>query len=151
MIIGFLGSGCDSQRDEIDAFIASANRAPMGFVRTDEIGTVIEEDRDDWRVSPIFAGRVSVSPAYPNPVSSGFVTIPVTVRDFSSVRGGLALWARDVSGRLRVLDEIPGADQPGVYVFNFAAALIGRTGLVRLFILDGTQEIVSYGDLLIEG
>ena len=129
--------------------MADASVTPAGFVKTDTAGRIIEEDKDDWRVAPVYGGKVRFDPAYPNPVSIDFVTIPVTILEFNSIQGGLALRARDASGNLRTLDDILDAGDPGAYVFRFSPALLNRTGLVRIFIFDRLGELVSYGDLMI--
>lgn len=141
--------GCDSQQQQ-DDFVADAGKTPAGYVKTDNTGRIIEEDTDDWRVAPVYGGKVRFDPAYPNPVSIDFVTIPVTILEFNSIQGGLALRARDASGTLRTLDDILDAGDPGAYVFRFSPALLNRTGLVRIFIFDRLGELVSYGDLLVQ-
>lgn len=142
-------AGCDSQQQQ-DDFVADAGKTPAGFVKTDNTGRIIEEDKDDWRVAPVYGGKVRFDPAYPNPVSIDFVTVPVTILEFNSIQGGLALRARDASGHLRTLDDILDAGDPGAYVFRFSPALLNRTGLVRIFIFDRLGELVSYGDLMVQ-
>lgn len=149
LVLALVLPACDTQEDT-DAFVAAASREPVGHTKTDAQGTVLTEDADDWRTAPIFIGKVRVDPAWPNPSRGTIVTIPVSVLEFEAVRGGLVLRTRDNSGRLSILDEIPDATSPGAYVFQFTPALIGRTGLVRLFVLDRFGELVSYGDLLLE-
>ena len=144
-----LVAGCDSQSEQ-DAFRDAASRPPAGFTEVTDDGIVVSVDEDDWRSAPAFIGIVRVSPAQPNPVDAGFVNIPVSVFQFNRVRGGLRLEALDASGRLRLLADEPQASSPGTYVFTFSPALIGRTGLVRLFVTDGFGRLVSYGDLMIE-
>ena len=144
-----LTAGCDSQQQQ-DEFVRDAGATPQGFVNTDATGRIINEDKDDWRVAPVYGGKVRFDPAYPNPVSIDFVTIPVTILEFNSIQGGLALRARDASGTLRTLDDILDASDPGAYIFRFSPALLNRTGLVRIFIFDRLGELVSYGDLMIQ-
>ena len=92
-----------------------------------------------------------VDPAFPNPAPPGeFVTIPVQVREFNSVQGGLELVSNDQNGIPRRLDEIRDARDPGAYIFQFNPALLGVSGLIRVFIVDSRGGLVSYGDLLIE-
>jgi hypothetical protein len=140
---------CDSQK-ETERFEDEASLAPAGFTRTDEYGDVLSGDEDDWRMAPRFFGKVRVDPAYPNPVGTGIVTVPVSVLEFDGVGGGLVLRARNSSGRLMILDDIPDAGSPGAYVFQFSSVLLARTGLVRLFVMDLRGELISYGDLMIE-
>jgi hypothetical protein len=150
LIVGFgTMTGCDSQEQQ-DEFVQDAGATPEGFARTDQTGLILDDDQNDWRVAPVYGGKVRFDPAYPNPVAASFVTIPVTILEFNSIQGGLTLRARDASGSLRTLDDILDTSDPGAYIFRFSPALLNRTGLVRIFIFDRLGELVSYGDLMIE-
>ena len=142
-------SACDSQEQQND-FVDEAGRTPAGFARTDESGAILDDDQDDWRTAPVFAGKVRFDPAYPNPVGGQFVTIPVTVLEFNAIQGGLVARARDGSGDLRLLDEIPTTSDPGAYVFRFSPVILAREGLVRVFVFDTLGELVTYGDLQLQ-
>ncbi len=148
ILLVFLAAGCDTTSQQ-DDFAEDASSPPSGYSRTDESGVEVEADNDDWRTSPVYAGKVSVRPAYPNPVSAGeFVTVPVTITAFGTVYAPLQLETlRD--GRLITLDQIDQAADPGAYVFTFSAAQFGVRGLHRVFIFDGVGEIVSYGDIMV--
>ena len=145
-----LSTGCDSQQQQ-DEFVASASRSPEGFVRTDETGAIIDEDEDDWRTAPVFLGKIRFDPPYPNPISGDFLTLPVTVLEFDAIQGGLVLRARDASGQLRLLDEVTDASSPGAYIFRFSPVILARTGLVRIFVFDRLGELITYGDVQING
>jgi hypothetical protein len=150
VMIGFASmTGCDSQEQQ-DEFVQDAGGTPEGFARTDATGRILDDDENDWRVAPIYGGKVRFDPAYPNPVAGSFVTIPVTILEFNSIQGGLTLRARDASGSLRTLDDILDASDPGAYIFRFSPALLNRTGIVRIFIFDRLGELVSYGDVMIQ-
>lgn len=149
VLVMIMLSGCDGQK-AAEAFEEAASRPPSGFTRTNDQGLVESDDEDDWRISPLFAGKVRVDPAYPNPTPGGTVIVHVAVLEFDAVGGGLVLRARDNSGRLALLDDLDDATSPGTYVFQFPSILLARTGLVRLFILDRFGELISYGDLKIE-
>lgn len=142
-------AGCDTHNQQ-DEFADQATAPPVGYTQTDESGRVVTEDADDWRTAPLFRGKVRVDPAYPNPTPVNFVTIPVSVNAFDTIRGGLAVWGYNTSGRFIRLDELPEASSPGVYIFSFSVALFGKAGLQRVFIFDGAGEIVSYGDILVQ-
>ena len=142
-------SSCDSAQKQ-DDFVESASAPASGFVRTDNQGAILDDDKDDWRTSPIYGGKVRFDPPYPNPATIDFVTIPVTVLEFNSVQGGLSLRGRDASGTLRTLDDIIDATDTGAYIFRFSPALLAKSGLVRLFVFDRLGELVSYGDLMIQ-
>ncbi len=143
-----LFSGCDSQKQQ-NNFVEEANLPPVSFTATDASGVILSQDKDDWRTAPVYFGKVRIDAVYPNPSATEFVTVPVTVLEFNAVQGGLVLRARDSADRLRLLDEIIDASDPGAYIMRFSPALLARTGLVRLFVFDRFGEIVSYGDLQI--
>lgn len=147
--ITLLLTGCDSQAKQ-EAFLDEANLPPAGFVQTDASGKVLKEDRDDWRTAPFFQGKIRVDPAFPNPTTGGTVTIPLFVLEFNTMQGRMVLRARDNTGRLLLLDEILDASDPGGYDFRFTPAVLGSTGLHRVFIFDALGELVSYGDLMIQ-
>jgi len=142
-------SSCDSQQQQ-DDFVQSAGDTPSGFARTDSQGTILDDDKDDWRIAPLYGGKVRLDPAYPNPATIDFVTLPVTVLEFNAIQGGLTLRARDANGVLRTLDDILNASDPGAYIFRFSPAILAKTGLVRLYVFDRIGELVSYGDLMIQ-
>lgn len=141
------GVGCDAQKLQ-DDFAEAANRAPSGYTSTDRTGAVQNEDADDWRTAPLYAGKVRVSPAYPNPTAGETVVVAVSILEFGGLPGGLTLQAYGAGGRLVVLDVLRDT-QPGTYLLSFSPAAIGRADLVRVFLLDGSREFVSYGDVLL--
>lgn len=142
-------SGCDTNRQQ-DTFAEEASRQPSDITRVDETGEVLAVDEDDWRTAPVYRGEIRIDPAEPNPVPAGeFITIPVTVTVFDAVRAPLRV-ETPREGRLRTLDAIEQASNPGAYVFSFPASAIGSRGLHRLFIFDGVGEIVSYGDVIVQ-
>lgn len=141
--------GCDSHGQQ-DEFAEDASAPPSGFVQTVDGTEIISDDLDDWRTAPVYAGKISVRPAFPNPVKvEDFVTVPFSVTAFGAVRAPLRLEVlRD--GRLVNLESIDRAGDPGSYAFTFSAARLGRTGLHRLFFFDGGGELVSYGDVMVQ-
>lgn len=164
LLAAMLFGGCDSQEEQ-NRFEDDAARVPSGIVRTDASGRIvvdddgkeIENDLDDWRTAPNFAGVVRFDPAYPNPTVGDLITLPVLVQQFNSLGGGLVLRGFDDTGRLIRFDELPQATQPGSYTFVFsprqfsvAGDLGTARGLHRVFVFDVTGVIVSYGDILVE-
>ena len=150
--------GCDSQDARLE-FENDANMPANGIVVTDENGTIINDDPDDWRTAPSFAGIVRFDPAYANPTNGALITIPVIVQQFNALLGGLELRGFDDTGRLTLLDDLPQATQPGAYTFVFSPSQFSITGdfasargLHRVFVfgIRGSSEVVSYGDILVE-
>jgi hypothetical protein len=146
VFLAVLVGACDSQGQQ-NEFVDDAELPPSGDTTTDILGEVLTEDRDDWRTSPIYAGKIRVDPVYPNPSAGQFVTIPVSVLEFGGGQGGVVLRAEDNQGSLRLIDELLDAQQPGAYILRFSPSALGRTGLIRLFIFDRLGELISYGDL----
>lgn len=146
LLFALVALGCDSGRLQ-DQFAEDASRPPTGYTATDRNGGVLDEDPDDWRTAPFYAGKVRVEPAFPNPTPGESVTVTVSVLEFGGVQGGLYLRARQSSGALVLLDALRD-DAPGTYLMTFSPAALARAGLVRLFLFDARGEIVSYGDVL---
>lgn len=148
LLAGLL-TACDANEQQ-DAFAQEASRPAENITRVNEQGEVTEVDEDDWRTSPIYRGEILIDPAEPNPAGTGgFVTIRVSVTVFNAVQAPLrAETVRD--NRLRTLDVIDEAADPGAYVFTFPSSEIGIRGIHRLFIFDGIGELVSYGDVIVE-
>jgi len=157
-------TGCDSQGAQ-NKFEDDAARGPSGIVWTtpdgriavDANGDEIENDLDDWRTAPNFAGIVRFDPAYPNPSPDILITLPVLVQQFNALAGGLVLRGYDDTNRLVRLDELPQATQPGSFTFVFsprqfssAGDISVARGLHRVFVFDIRGEIVSYGDIRVE-
>ncbi len=152
VLVALLLPGCDSQRDAQEEFVARAEGAAEGFVRTDAAGAILEDDPDDWRTAPLFAGRISFRPAYPNPTTGEPVTLSFTTLEFNAVTDRMTLRYRDPADprRLPLLDEITNASQTGGHDFRFSPTQIGVKGLHRLFVFDGFGELVTYGDVMLE-
>ncbi|HEX7070735.1 MAG TPA: hypothetical protein VF190_08010 [Rhodothermales bacterium] len=144
-------AACDAQEQQ-DRFADEASALPKNFTETTIDGEVVTADPDDWRTSPVYRGHLTVDPAFPNPVSSTFVSISLTVTGFDAVRGGgLTLRAYGQDGRtLIALDETLFVTGPGAYDFRFSPGALVTKGLHRVFIFDLTGEIVSYGDVMVE-
>jgi len=140
---------CDSQGQQND-FEKEADLPPKGFTTTDENGQVVTEDKDDWRTSPFFLGKILVEPAFPNPTNGEVVNVTFNVLEFDAVGNRMVLRGRDPNGRLSLLDEIENASEPGAHTFRFAPGLLGQKGLHRLFIFDTVGDLVSYGDLMLQ-
>lgn len=155
---------CDSGLQE--AFLKEAAEAPAGVTRTDRGGALLkdasgktlEEDTKDWRTAPFYVGYVRFNPAYPNPIKSGFVSVPVVVTASGQLPNGLVLRGYNDVGRFVLLDEVAQTGLPGAYTFTFdiaqlsaSGSLTNLKGLHRLFVFDRLSgEMVTYGDLLIE-
>src|SRR5690606_4099136 len=130
-----------------ETFLDEAQAEPSGFTRTDQSGGIEALDGDDWRTSPLFTGRVIVDPAYPNPTNGGIVTLPFRILQPNEVAGGVYVRAFDADGNVIALGEQIETSGPGLYVVTINPALLGPTGLHRLFVTDVFGDLISYGDL----
>ena len=139
--------GCDGT-DLQDQFARDAGRTPQGYTATDRNGAVSDDDPDDWRISPFFAGKVRVDPAFPNPTTGESVTITVTTFYSDVAPGGVNIQTRGNNGRFLILDSEPGVGV-STYLLSFSPATLARSGLVRVLVFDTGGEIISYGDVLI--
>lgn len=153
-LVGLLLSGCNT-RGEQSEFVAQALQPPDGITATDENGTVVgSEDPDDWRTAPLYAGRVAVKPAFPNPVAFGQqATIGVNLRVFEGVPRGVRIDALRSDGQqLFEITSRPEVNQAGFFSIRFnLSAAVGEEGLVRLVLFDiGRNEVISYGDVQID-
>lgn len=142
-------ASCDTA-DLQEDFLEEARQQPADITVTSPGGAVLEVDDDDWRTAPLFVGKVIVEPAFPNPVTSGLVTIPFRVFQFDDVRGGIFIRAFNGSGDLITLGESLDTSSPGVYTITINPAVLNTVGLHRIFVQDFLGEIVSYGDIQIQ-
>ncbi len=155
LILPLLLAGCNQSSDQRD-FERAAFAEAEGFTRTTNTGDVVSRDPDDWRIAPFFQGLIEVDPAYPNPVQSNDqLIIDLIVTGVESVSG---LWVFVLYGpndiRELFLDDrrpIP----PGVTTIRINPLTIARfpenpQGLYRLIITDASQNVITYGDVMIE-
>lgn len=151
-------SGC-GQDDEQRKFEQQAFQSPSGITETDFSGNLINEDSDDWRVSPFYAGIFFVEPVpFPNPVSLSdkfnisvdnpyqegisFLKIVVLIEDGSSF-DFKTIYSSQQQEELEVIVLDPG--QFGRFQNPESAR-----GLHRVILLDGQDNVVSYGDVRVK-
>lgn len=157
LLLLILISACNQNDDQRD-FERSAFSSPDdAYTQTSANGEIISEDPDDWRVSPFYQGLVNIEPAFPNGAgSSDKISINLDNHGFESV-SGLIVWAyySDSADGLRLLDERSGELHPGLTTISFQGIQVARfpenpQGLYRVIILDGNENVISYGDVRIE-
>ena len=157
-----LGSGC-SKSDEQKKFEEHAFATPEQITEmpSDPRQGVISEDPDDWRISPMYQGLIDVSiPAYPNPVSvNSLLQIELYIRGIESIPG-LDIFVFQTPDRL--VGPVDTYDQsslnPGTLSvrldpsgFSNTGTLQGAIGLHRILIFDGRENLITYGDVRVEG
>jgi len=150
--------GCSSNDDEQRIFEREAFQEPSGLTRTNASGAIQAEDSDDWRVSPYYAGLVQVDPAFPNPAfASDLVNLHVTVNSIDAIRG-LLVGVYDPAYGVRVIWSLYENPLPvGLQVIQLNTLLLGRfntiesaRGLHRVILFDSNENVLSYGDILVE-
>lgn len=154
----FTWNGCSSDDDEQRLFERKAFQEPSGITRTNSSGAIQSEDSEDWRVSPFYAGLVQVDPAYPNPTFvTDRVNIHVTVNSIDVIRG-LLVGVYDPAYGVRVIWSLYENPLPvGLEVIQLNTMQFGRfntiesaRGLHRVILFDGNENVLSYGDILVE-
>lgn len=156
----FAAAGC-GQDDDQREFEREAYQLPDGITETEGNGTIISEDPDDWRTSPFFQGLIFVEPAFPNPVTiSDLLNIEIDVTGFDAVSGltVAVLIENAANAQFRPLFTVnQNPLPPGFTSININPLELGRfntpesaRGLHRLIIFDNRQNIISYGDVLVE-
>jgi hypothetical protein len=148
---------CSSADEAQKRFEQEAFRGASGFTQTNSSGQIISNDPDDWRVSPLFAGFVEVSPIYPNPTTGEIVTLELLVLSLNTVNG-IDIGFFDDFGNFILLnfdERIPLPTGPtGFFLdprrINPSGTIAGAVGLHRIFIFDRRGNLISYGDIKVE-
>lgn len=151
----YLG-GCvknDAQRE----FEEEAYSPPVNFTETNNQSEVLNRDDDDWRTSPIFQGLVNIIPPYPNPANTDqLIQFHIDVTGVQSV-SGIEVLTRFDNGDFRSLYENFETLHTGYNDFRINPIEFGQFGSVeearglhRVFIYNGNQQLISYGDIMIE-
>ncbi len=127
-----------------------------GITETDEEANRLSTDPADWRIGPDYINRVTLL-ELPSPNPSRLGQAVGFLVDTQGVPGGLRLYvlAEDRAGAVDLVPVAdpnaskPQASQAGFYPFSISTSQIARggPGLYRVVLLDGTQGVVTYGDL----
>lgn len=149
--------GCTND-DEQTAFEREAFQPASAYTRTDDRGSVISADQDDWRVAPLYAGLVDVEPAFPNPVqTTGRLMLHVMVGGLDVINGlAVSVYHPDETlETIWISQESPLS--PGLLSIPVSPLELGRyatvesaRGLHRIILFDGRQNVLSYGDVQVE-
>lgn len=150
---------CSSSDDAQQEFEQEAFRSPADITETNSSGDIIGTDPDDWRVSPLYSGFVEIErPAYPNPTNGETVFIELLITGLGSVNG-LEVVTLDERNIFRTLYFDERQPLPvGFSLVSFDPVLFapgsntisGAQGLHRVFIFDRRDNLVTYGDVLVE-
>lgn len=154
-----LTAGC-SKSDDQREFEEQALADPQGITETDSNGNVMNTDPDDWRISPMYQGLITIGtpdnqPPYPNPLSfNQELTINIYIRSIETLNR-LEIHSFELPDQglptIAVRDEI---SSPTLETFTLSGQLISgssggsqASGLYRILIYDGQQNVVTYGDI----
>lgn len=155
ILILILASSCNQSSDQRE-FEQAAFSLPDGFTETDSRGEIINRDPDDWRIAPFFQGLIEIDPAFPNPVQSNEqITINRVVTGIESISGFRVLVFYENSNIQFIFDDFERPLAPGLRSIPLQAADIAQfaespQGLYRIIILDVNENVISYGDVMIE-
>lgn len=137
------------------------------FTQTGIDGQPKVVDKNDWRISPRFAGDVEVSPAFPNPSSGSEVSVRIYL--YSNTYGYLSnigIIGQDNAGRwVNLQVGLTGGNttpEPGTYEMKIDLKRLSASGklsevlgLKRIYIInsyldsDLCKSLISYGDIQI--
>lgn len=155
-------SAC-SKSDDQREFENQALSEPQGITETDTEGNVINDDPDDWRISPMYQGLITIGtpdnqPPFPNPLYfNKDLEINIYIRSLETLNR-LEIYAFELpseanSPTIAVRDDI---SSPTLETFTLSGQLISgssggsqASGLYRIIIYDGQQNVVTYGDIQI--
>lgn len=149
-----LAAGCNQNEDQRN-FEREAYNLPQNFTETTSDKEIISEDPDDWRVAPFFQGLVEIDPAYPNPVAvTDVVRIDYVITGIEAVSGITVVVFFENGEQREVYRDSTSPLPPGVSVIPINASELRQfpssRGLQRVIILDRNQNVISYGDIMIE-
>lgn len=158
----FILTGCNNNRAQ-QQFENDARKTPSGYTHTGSDGKIISKDPDDWRISPMFQGFVYVThPPYPNPSgTTGQITFELQITGLSSIYGIYVYTNLEYgAGNYRAIQIGSYTNSPldpGFYPFYFQPVQFSSTGnasdatgLHRIFVYDGRQNLITYGDIMIQ-
>lgn len=162
LFVGFLAADCSKSNDQRD-FENQALSEPRGFTQTSADGTVGDTDPDDWRISPMYRGLISIGtpddqPPYPNPLPfNQNLTINLYIRSIETLNR-IEVYAfefpSEANAPIAVREDI---SSPTLETLTLSGQLIsgssggsGAAGLYRILIYDGQQNVITYGDIRVE-
>ena len=154
-----------SKSDDQRKFENEAFSQPDGYTATQDGINITNSDPDDWRIGPMFRGRINLgsglgSPEPPHPNPLGFnqnLTLNIYINS-SDVINRLEVWKfenpSDLTGPFATRIDFSA---PGLVTFTLNGQDISgstggsqASGLYRLLIYDGNQNLITYGDIRIE-
>ena len=151
--------GACRNNEEQNNFEQEAFERPFtGITETNVNAEILDEDPDDWRVSPFYAGLLRVTPAFPNPITTNQrFTVELNISALESVNG-LEAVAFDENNRfVQLFVDVRNPLPPGFISFTVDPLLFTNTGvranaagLHRVWIYDLNDNLITYGDIRVQ-
>lgn len=157
--------GACSKSDDQRKFEQEARSDPNGYTETDSQGEVLSEDPDDWRISPMYRGLITIGegisdsqPPYPNPLPlNQDLTLNLYINDIETLSRFEIYTFRPPSGLSGPIYREDDISSPTLLSPNLSGEFIANSssgsqasGLYRILIYDGRRNIISYGDIRIK-
>lgn len=162
ILFPLLLTGCSSNKAQ-QQFENDARKTPSGYTNTDTSGKILSKDPDDWRISPMFQGFILVTqPPYPNPAgTTQQIKFELQINGLESIYGLYVYTNLETNtGTYRVQQIYYNPDsplQPGLLSIQFIPSQFTITGnasdargIHRIFVYDGRQNLITYGDIMIQ-
>jgi hypothetical protein len=152
-------AGCQTDDDNRQKeFEQEAYSTPSSITKTTFNGTVESRDSDDWRVSPFYAGLLTVQPPFPNPANpTQTVQLLVTIQSLD-VLSRVRVWTFDAS-RPSALWPVWNSTSlgPGILEIPMNPMNFTPSGSVndirtthRIILTDQLDQVITYGDVQIQ-
>lgn len=148
-----------SRNDDQVKFEKEAYSSPSGYTETTSQAAIVSEDPDDWRISPLFQGLVQFNgPPFPNPAPTNqLINFEIHAVSGQPING-LYVVTRNDDGTLKsppLYERFETINSLTTFTINpiefgFQGSPEGARGLHRVFIFDGNQQMISYGDIMVE-
>jgi len=163
LFVACLVAGCSKSNDQ-RKFEDQALTTPNNYTQTDGQGNVIDKDEDDWRVSPMYRGLITIGtpdnqPPYPNPLSfNQQLTINIYIRSIETLnRMEVYAFKFPSQANAPAIAFREDLSSPTLETFTLSGESISgspggsqATGLYRILIYDGQRNLITYGDISIE-
>lgn len=161
LLLVFLFAVSCTRNDDQREFEQEAYQVPQNVTQTTAQGQVTSVDEDDWRIAPLFQGLIEIEPPFPNPSNTtSSIQFEISVTGVQSITGlEVIVFFDDYDPNYgtNVLYYETQTIQPGLTTFQINPMELGEEpvaesarGLHRIFIFDGRQQLISYGDIKIE-
>lgn len=148
-----------SKSDDQRRFEDRSQAEPAGITEMTADGHAVEDraDPDDWETAPMYSGLIEVeTPAWPNPVSfNSNLRIDLYLYGVDNLNR-IEVYAFEFPGQLYGISSLDLSSSSSLVTINLNADAIatssgaGASGIYRLLLYDGRENLITYGDVLVE-